>query len=396
MTGGLVLDLVLLAAVVAFAASGFRRGFVVGVLSLLGFVGGAALGATLAPSLLSQVQGSGAAVPLLGLLVVLLVAALGQVLAAAIGSALRSRIDDRAGQVTDAALGALLSGVGVLALAWFLGSLVVLTPFSGVAGAARSSVVLAAVDAVVPDEARTAFSSLRREIETTDFPQVFGQLGEPDVPDVPVPDPGLTDSPVVAAARPSTVQVAGVAPQCRRGVEGSGFVYAPGRVMTNAHVVAGVVEPTVTVPGGPTLPARVVQYDPGRDLAVLAVDGLDAAPLPLGGEVDGGDDVLVLGYPGGGPFTVSPGRVRAEISAQGPDIYNERIVVRDVYAVRADVRAGSSGGPMLSGTGDVVGVVFAASSTDPETGYALTAAEAAPVAEAGRSATGAVSTGGCD
>jgi S1-C subfamily serine protease len=214
--------------------------------------------------------------------------------------------------------------------------------------------------------------------------------------------------PAVRAARRSIVKVTGVAPSCARSVEGTGFVYAPQRVMTNAHVVAGVRAPTVDLGGsgatgsgngsgnGSRLPARVVRYDPRRDVAVLYVPRLRRPPLRFTGPAASGAAAVVAGFPDNGPFTAVAARIRAIQQARGPDIYQRAQVTREVYAVRAPVRPGNSGGPLLAPDGRVYGVVFAAAADDPDTGYALTAAEVAADAAAGRGATEPVSSQGCD
>ncbi|WP_235737055.1 MarP family serine protease [Nocardioides alcanivorans] len=199
--------------------------------------------------------------------------------------------------------------------------------------------------------------------------------------------------PDVRDAAASVVKIHGES-RCDRGVEGSGFVYAAGRVMTNAHVVAGVTDPTVLV-GDDRHPARVVHYDSDLDIAVLAVDGLDAPALSFEREVGERANVAVLGYPEDGPYDVQAGRVRAEQRLRSPDIYNEGSVIREVLSLRALIRPGNSGGPVVNTNGDVVGVVFAASVTDKDTGYAVTADAVSGAADAGRTGTRAVDTGDC-
>jgi S1-C subfamily serine protease len=166
-----------------------------------------------------------------------------------------------------------------------------------------------------------------------------------------------------------------VAPGCQKVLEGTGFVVAPNRVMSNAHVVAGAE--TVTVEAdGQTYDATVVSYDPDADISILDAPGLQAAPLPfLQEQAKTGTDALVLGYPGGGDFQATTARVRETIELKGPDIYKSKTVDREVYTIRGTVRQGNSGGPMINRQGQVLGVVFGAAVDDAETGFVLTAKE---------------------
>ena len=184
---------------------------------------------------------------------------------------------------------------------------------------------------------------------------------------------------------------------CGRNVEGSGFVFAPAHVMTQRpRRRRGRPARRWRSPGGRRLPAEVVAYDPQRDVAVLYVPGLTTPPLQFAGPAEDGASAVVAGYPQDGPFRAVAARVRDTQNARGPDIYQSSTVTREIYSLRAVVRPGNSGGPMLAPDGSVYGVVFAAAVDDPDTGYALTAKEVAPVADAGRTATRRVSTQGCD
>ncbi|MFY0408769.1 trypsin-like peptidase domain-containing protein, partial [Solicola sp. PLA-1-18] len=172
------------------------------------------------------------------------------------------------------------------------------------------------------------------------------------------------------------------------------FVYAPDRIMTNAHVVAGVDNPFVAV-GDRRLQAETVVYDPELDVAVLAVSGLDLPALEFDTSGERGASAAVLGYPENGPFDARAARIRAEQRLRSPDIYNTDAVTRQVFSIRSLVRSGNSGGPLVSDAGDVYGVIFAASVSDSSTGYALTADQVADNAARGRDATQEVSTGAC-
>jgi S1-C subfamily serine protease len=158
-------------------------------------------------------------------------------------------------------------------------------------------------------------------------------------------------------------------------LEGSGFLVAPNRVMSNAHVVAGSDSVTVET-NGQSYDATVVSYDPQEDISILAVPNLSAPALTFAdAPARTGSDALVLGYPGGGSFAATPARIREIIELNGPDIYRTSTITREVYTIRGTVRQGNSGGPMIDLNGRVLGVVFGAAVDDAETGFVLTAKE---------------------
>jgi S1-C subfamily serine protease len=214
---------------------------------------------------------------------------------------------------------------------------------------------------------------------------------------VQAPNPAVLNSPGYLAARNRVVKVTGTAPSCDRSIEGSGFVYAPDHVLTNAHVVAGVTQgPVITTPDGTTHHATVVYYDPQVDIAILYVPNLDLTPLQFAGPAQNGADAVVAGYPLDHAFTQVAARIGGVQNAVGPDIYQTGQVTRQIYEIKAVVEPGNSGGPLLSPTGTVYGVVFAAAVGVPDTGFALTSTEVEADANAGASQTMAVSTQGCD
>jgi S1-C subfamily serine protease len=389
------LDLLLLVSAVSFGVSGYRQGFVVGVLSFAGFIGGGIVGLLAAPRLVGGLQ-TGTKQSFLAIGIVLLCATLGQVAATWIGGMVRDRITWNAARILDSSLGALVSVLAMLLVTWFLASSLRPGPSPTLSRLISESRVVTTVDRIVPDQALTLFSSFRRLLDDKGLPTVFGGLSAERIRSVAPPDRTVTTTAAVRAARRSIVKVEGTARSCGRQLEGSGFVYASQHVLTNAHVVAGVRAPTVQVGGqGDRLAARVVLYDSKRDLAVLYVPGLRAAALGLRTDAKRGDQAVVAGFPGGGPYRLEPARIRDTIAARGPDIYHRTQVTREVYSLYADVEPGNSGGPLLSPHGSVDGVVFAKSLDDPNTGYALTATAVGPDAAAGRSATNSVSTGGC-
>jgi S1-C subfamily serine protease len=325
---------------------------------------------------------------------VLVCAVIGQAVAAYFGAGLRRRITWHPARAVDAIGGAALSGAAALVVAWALGVAVLGAQIPSVNALVQSSTVLRTVDAALPGDADQMLGALTDVVDQSIFPRYLEPFVTERIVEVDPPTRRILRDPQIAAASESVVKILGTAESCARSVEGSGFVYAPDRVMTNAHVVAGVDEPQVVV-DEQALPAQVVVYDSDLDIAVLAVEGLSGAPLTFAEDADTGDTAAVLGYPENGPFDAEPARIRSEQRLRSPDIYGRGTVVRDVLSVYADVRPGNSGGPLVSPGGEVYGVIFAASISDERTGYAVTAEQVADDAESGRVATEPVDTGAC-
>jgi S1-C subfamily serine protease len=392
---GSLVDLVLIVLIIVFAVNGYRQGFLVGALSFCGFFGGALVGLQVAPLIVQYLTGAFARV-MVSLALVFGLALLGQSVAAWAGGRLRRAITNEHGRRIDDVGGILVSVLALLMVAWMVAVPLGSSPLPELSRSVRNSAILHGIDAVVPDPARVLYNRLQETIASGDFPKVFGDLTPTEARDVPAPDPALLALPAVERARPSVVKVSGNAPSCRRRIEGTGFVFAPEHVMTNAHVVAGT-EGAVTVETvGESGIGRVVHYDPDRDLAVIYAPGLRAAPLPWApAEVESGTDAIVVGYPLDGPYTPVSARVRDLMDVKGPNIYEDHDVVREVYILRTIVRSGNSGGPLLDTEGRVLGVIFAAALDDAETGFALAPSEVMPVANASAGLSDPVGTGPC-
>jgi S1-C subfamily serine protease len=233
-------------------------------------------------------------------------------------------------------------------------------------------------------------------VGTSFFPRYLEPFSPERIVEVRPGDARMKRDPDVTRAGASVLKVRGTN-ACGRGIEGSGFVFAEDRLMTNAHVVAGVDDPQVII-GDDDVDARVVFYDSDLDIAVLEFDSGSVPVLPFTGqdeEAQPKDPVAILGYPQDGPFDIESGRIRSVQSLRSPDIYGDGAVIRDVYSLRGLVRPGNSGGPIVDSAGRVVGVVFAASVTDDETGYALTADQVSGAADEGRASETERSTEGC-
>lgn len=392
-----ILDLVIVLAAVAYGIAGFRHGAVVGALSMIGFFGGAAIGAQVAEPLGSRVADGRAQVPV-AIFCVLILAMLGQVLGTLLAGRIRARVRSEAGRAVDSGVGLVLSVVSVLVVAWMVAVPLASAPYPQLASQASHSKIVRGVNDVMPNGVRNLYSSMRTFLDQSGFPPVFGDLPNGPNASVAAPDSTLPSAvqAEVAQVHESTFKIYGEAPSCNRGIEGSGFVYAPHRVLTNAHVVAGTSEVYVQVSKNQNLPATVVLFDPQRDIAVLNVPGLNAAPLQLAtAGASKGDPAVVLGYPEDGPFNVQSARVRSRSTVSGNDIYGNGNVQREIYSLRAIVRSGNSGGPLMADDGTILGMVFATALDSSNTGYALTSGELASDAATGRTATAPAGTSSC-
>jgi S1-C subfamily serine protease len=394
---GDLLDIALLVIAAAFAVSGYRQGFIVGSLSFIGFVGGAVLGAQFGPAIARAIVGGLTQQDVVAVILLVSFAIIGQFIASSIGAAVRDSMTSPSSTTVDAIGGSAVSVLSMLLIAWSIGSVLTASSFPVVVSQVNNSVVLGTMDKIMPSQAKTMFSDFRRLLADGPFPQVFSGIGAAHLFAISQPDPAVLDSPGYLAARTRVVKVQGTAPSCDRSIEGSGFVFAPQHVLTNAHVVAGVTQgPTVTTPSGVTYRAQVVLYDPQVDIAVLYVPGLNLTPLQFDNQAQAGDNAVVAGYPLDHDFTAVPARIGVTQNAVGPDIYQTGTVTRQIFEIRAVVEPGNSGGPLLSPDGTVYGVVFAAAVDTTDTGFALTAQEVEADANAGATQTFPTSTQGCD
>lgn len=387
-----ILDWGLVALVGIYALSGYWQGFITGAFATAGLLCGGLLGVWLAPLALGDADPS-LWVSLGALFIVILCASLGQALLQYVGARIRSRIKWQPIRAVDAVGGAALSAVAVLLVAWALGVAISGSRIGSITSTVRESKVLAKVDELLPHQASDVLGAFNNVVGTTFFPRYLEPFAPERIVEVEAGPKRMLTDPDVLAAAPSVLKVRG-SNNCGSGVEGSGFLYAPGRLMTNAHVVAGVDNPEVEV-GGSAVPAKVVVFNPRIDIAVLALDEGRLPKLAFDMNAKAKDPVAVLGYPQDGPYDVQTGRIRSEQRLRSPDIHGEGTVLRDVFSLRALIRQGNSGGPIVNSAGDVVGLTFAASVTDPDTGYALTAQQIAESAALGVTSSTEVDTGNC-
>ncbi|MFF7444853.1 MULTISPECIES: MarP family serine protease [unclassified Streptomyces] len=387
-----LLDILLVLAILAYAASGYRRGLVAGCVSLAGFVGGAVVGVWVLPWIMDLVTPGSTTATITAVLTVLLPAVLGHELAGRLALRLRRELDRGPLRVADGVGGAAANSIAVLIVAWVAASVLGASSSAVLTTAIQDSRLLGAVQDAMPETTPAWFSRATSALTEAGFPQVFNPFENESTARVAKPTGDSVTASATRAAQRSTVKIEGVSGT--QGREGSGFVYSREHVMTNAHVVAGIDEPTVRVGGvGRSYEARVVLFDPDKDVAVLYVPGLRAPVLRFDDDASRGDSAVVAGYPQDGDLNLQAATVANRVRATGQNIYNDETVTREIYSIRSTVRPGNSGGPLLTTTGEVYGVVFARSTSDTETGYVLTADEVADDARRAAGATAPVDTG---
>jgi S1-C subfamily serine protease len=386
-----LLDAVVVLAAIGAGYAGYRNGFTARALGWIGLVVGITVGALFVDDVANALQGSTPRTRLIASIAFLfLVAVLGQALGIALGSLLRRSLPGAGVMSTADRVGGAVAGVvAVLTVVWLL--VPALANATGwPARAVRGSAIARAIDRYAPSPP-SSLSALGQLVGDAPFPEVFDRLTSPDVGTPPTD--GLAPE-VAARVLPSVVRIEGRA--CDLIQQGSGFVAADDIVVTNAHVVGGEAASTVFTPDGRDLDAVVVAFDPNRDLAVLRVPGLALNPLDRGnGEVD--STGAVVGYPGGGPETVSPSSIAQRITAKGTNIYRTASTSREVFVLAAALEPGDSGGALVDASGRVVGSAFAVDPSSETTAYALTNDEVervlGPVVASGASA--GVDTGPC-
>lgn len=353
------IDILIIVFAALFALIGFARGFLIGALSLVGFAGGAYLGTRFGPNLLEEGNASPFA-PLFGLLGALVGGVILSAGAESVAGAMRSGIRSPVFGVFDGLAGAALAIALALGLAWLVSVIVLQTP--GVRqyrGTIQRSVILQELNEVLPSD-----RVLKALARFDPFPSIRG----PAV-DVEPPRGSVARDPDVEAAGRSVVRVLSNA--CGLGVAGSGWVAAPGIVVTNAHVIAGSNRSSIEPNGSDErLDGTAVHFDSRNDLAILRVPALDRPSLDFAREVKPSEPGAVLGFPLNGPYKIVPSRVGTTTTVLANDAYGRRRVRREVTTFRADVQPGNSGGPMVDVAGRVSGTVFSKLLGSPG-GYAV-------------------------
>ncbi|MFJ6538473.1 MarP family serine protease [Paenarthrobacter sp. NPDC091711] len=391
MFGLTILDLALILMLLSYLIYGLRNGFMVTLGGIAGFVIGAIAAFMAVPLVSGWVTDSGwRLTATVGAAVVLI--ALGHGLGTMIGRKVRHAVRIKPLHAVDRLIGGVVSVVVAALvmsmLAFSISSLGV--PF--VSQQLAESRVIRYIDNLTPTPVKSTMAQLRSTVIGDGIPKLIEGIGP--VTPVPVPNES-TDTPALNQAADSVLKIAGTAFECGQNQTGSGFVVSPGRVVTNAHVVAGVSQPVVEVPDGGALPGRVVYFDSQRDIAVLAVDGLQSSPLPLSADLAVGSPAAFAGYPHGGPFQSKPATVQGISTILVPDIYGNNPSPAQVYRLAGDVQPGNSGGPLLTMQGQVAGLIFAKTTTDAALGFALTMEDLEPVAAQAPGLSSPVSAGQC-
>lgn len=389
-----IVDVVAVIILLGALASGLRSGFAATLGALLGLVAGAVAAVWALPWVSGAVDPPWRTAAVIGALCVLLV--VGCAIGSSIGAVIRRGADRIHLRVLERLLGGVLGLVLGVAIVTFGGAGLVSAGIPGVSSTVASSQVLRQLDRATPAPVDDAVAQLRS--------QVVGAL---PMPTIQTPPAGLdsaetaTSAPVdlddadLARAAQSVARVSGPTNGCGTISTGSGFVVAPDRIVTNAHVVAGVETVSLETVAG-MADARVIHFDPLDDIAILRAWDLPLDPLPWAqGEGTPGEGAVVLGFPESGPFTATAARIEEKLLIRGPDIYAASRHDREAYILRSDVRHGNSGGPLITPQGEALGVVFGAGVNDDQTGYALTAAETQAHIDAARDAIEAVDTREC-
>jgi S1-C subfamily serine protease len=391
------IDIFIAAAFLIFGWIGFRRGILRTILSIIGLIVGGAAGAIATPSIQSLISNNAFGFkPTIGLTSIILGASLGMFLFGVLGSFLRVVLLPLPFMKTiDSLIGFGLAIIAVASISSTLSSAAQVIPNKTVNNLFSQSQLISQIDQYLPERFKDAAQKIQNVITDSPLPEVFKSLVESRITptqlesDVAIPE-------IVTKSVASTVRIDGIAESCSAAMVGTGFIVSPERVITNAHVVAGVKEPVITLFNSQTqLGGRVIAIDRKKDIAIIFVPGLTGEKLTFIGPVTPNEIGFVVGYPNGGNLRTMPVSVTSEFESIGTDIDGNGETRRDVIVFGGDVKPGNSGGPLLNGQGQVLGVVFAADAENKNTGYALAPSEVAKLVSETSSVMQAIETGEC-
>ena len=390
MPGSTVLDLLLILVLFVALVNGYRSGLLQSLTGIVGAVAGGVAAFFVVPLVGSWVPAAQWRTPAtiaVAIVLVLIGHSLGASAGGMVGRRKKRSPLGAINRVLGAVFAAVASALVASMVAFSIGSLGI--PF--LSPAIASSTVVSGIDSITPDPVKALMAELRSVAVQQGLPRIVDAFTGP-TPDAAEAD---TSSPALAVAAQSVVRITGTAYACGQSQSGSGFVVSDGRVITNAHVVAGVGEPVVETPAGETMAGEIVYFDPVDDLAIISVPGLGALPLTVGANLPAGSGAAADGYPFGGPYVSDPTQVISIGTINVADIYGQDPTPRQVYTLASDVQQGESGGPLLSESGLVVGVVFAKASNTDNVGYALALEEVQPVISQAPGLSSPVSSGTC-
>ena len=391
------IDIFIAAAFLIFGWIGFRRGILRTILSIIGLIVGGAAGAIATPSIQSLISNNAFGFkPTIGLTSIILGASLGMFLFGILGSFLRVVLLPFPFMKTiDSLIGFGLAIVAVASISSTLSSAAQVIPNKTVNNLFSQSQLISQIDQYLPERFKDAAQKIQNVITDSPLPEVFKSLVESRITptqlesDVAIPE-------IVTKSVASTVRIDGIAESCSAAMVGTGFIVSPERVITNAHVVAGVKEPVITLFNSQTqLGGRVIAIDRKKDIAIIFVPGLTGEKLTFIGPVTPNEIGFVVGYPNGGNLRTMPVSVTSEFESIGTDIDGNGETRREVIVFGGDVKPGNSGGPLLNDQGQVLGVVFAADAENKNTGYALAPSEVAKLVSETSSVMQEIDSGEC-
>jgi len=384
------LDWALVLVLLVIIVNGFRRGFWVSMGTIIGAIAGVLGGLVLMPVIVELVPAGVVRIVAMVAVTAVLIW-FGMWLGQMIGRRLRLQISHPTMRTIDKFLGA----IGNTAIAAVLISLIAFSVSSvgvpGITSVLKQSRIVSVVTQLTPESARAWIAQVRADVlDSSELPEL--ELADDDAPDAE--EPAVEPSTAVEDVSASSVRITGSAYECGQSQTGSGFALTPDRVLTNAHVVAGVEAPQVESNDGQLFTGEVVAFDPEVDVAVIALPEAQLPTVEFGDPIDQGAEAFVLGYPSGGPHQITGAQIQARGPATVANIYDQNPQLRDVYQVAADVRQGNSGGALVAEDGSVAGIIFARAS-DAEIGYALTRDEISQVVTEAPGLSDTVATGHC-
>lgn len=388
------LDFLLIAIALISLVVGWRRGLLVGVFAIVGI----ALGIWVANTALTYFYGAATTVDArrvtISTSVFITSVVFGSILGTIAASFLQKFIPRGPLRTLNRIGGSLFSVVTLGLMTWLVSSYLLLIPNASINAGLNDSTIIGKLDELAPDEFQDYLELARDYATESQLPEVAIEviIG----PEIPEPDPAITGNENIIAALDSVVRIESIAEECNAKLSGSGFVVSDNLIVTNAHVVAGIVNPEIRLGGkGKTVSGKVIYFDPAVDIALIRTTELVAPALVIGDDLRRNEMAVAAGFPLGGPLELSPARVRAIATSTDPNIYGEGQVTREIYVLRTAVQQGDSGSALIDENGQVVGVIFAASANDSTIGFALMKSELNEALAKGSALTETADTGKC-